>query len=60
MRKLTLSEQSHILGGYDADQCRRVQAFGSTYAEMQEKGYAVSDEAWDSWCDDYMKYCAQN
>lgn len=60
MRKLTLSEQSHILGGYDADQCRRVQAVGSTYAEMQEKGYAVSNEAWDSWCDDYKKYCAQN
>lgn len=58
MRKLTLSEQSHIFGGYDADQCRRVQAVGSAYDEMQKNGFIVSDDAWDKWCEEYMKYCA--
>ncbi|WP_302428609.1 hypothetical protein [uncultured Prevotella sp.] len=57
MRKLTFSEQSHIFGGYDAEECRRIQAIGSTYDEMQKNGYDVSDDAWETWCDDYEKYC---
>lgn len=35
MKKLTISEQSHVVGGYNADECRRVQAVAATYEKCR-------------------------
>ncbi len=47
MKKLTLSEQSHIVGGYNDAQCKEVQAAAS-------RGQ-VKD--WDAWADSYFAHC---
>lgn len=57
MKKLTLSEQNHIFGGYDADECRRVQGVANEYEKMQKAGFKISDQAWDNWADEYNMYC---
>ena len=49
MKKLTISEQSHVVGGYNADECRRVQAVAATYEKMQDNKLSVSNEAWNKW-----------
>lgn len=53
MKKLSFSEQSNILGGYSAAECKAVQALADTYA----KEGIHDDDAWDEWCDLYDKYC---
>ncbi len=57
MKKLTLSEQSHVVGGFDADECRRVQGVASKYEEMQTAGFKISKEAWNNWTNEYNMYC---
>ncbi len=57
MKKLTISEQSHVVGGYNADECRRVQAVAATYEKMQENNLPVSNEAWNKWNEEYDLYC---
>lgn len=57
MKKLTISEQSHVVGGYNADECRRVQAVAATYKKMQKNKLPVSNEAWNKWNEEYDLYC---
>ena len=57
MKKLTISEQSHVVGGYNADECRRVQAVAATYEKRQENKLPVSNEAWNKWNEEYDLYC---
>jgi len=57
MKKLSITELSHVFGGYDRDECRRVQAVAATYSHMQDAGYQISDDAWDRWADDFDAYC---
>lgn len=57
MKKLTISEQSHVVGGYNADECHRVQAVAATYEKMQENKLPVSNEAWNKWNEEYDLYC---
>lgn len=57
MKKLTISEQSHVVGGYNADESRRVQAVAATYEKMQKNKLPVSNEAWNKWNEEYDLYC---
>ncbi len=47
MKKLTLSEQGHIVGGYNDANCKKIQAAAS-------RGQ-VRD--WDAWADSFMENC---
>lgn len=57
MKKSTISEQSHVVGGYNADEFRRVQAVAATYEKMQKNKLPVSNEAWNKWNEEYDLYC---
>ncbi|QUB44292.1 hypothetical protein J4856_04725 [Prevotella scopos JCM 17725] len=52
MKKLELSQMMSILGGYQASECKAVQA----HAVALSKKNASFDE-WEEWCHLYDKYC---
>lgn len=57
MKKLTLTEQSHILGGYDEEKCKEVQKEADELSDKQDNGEEVDDKDWDAWSEKYLEYC---
>ena len=47
MKKLTLSEQSHVVGGYNDENCKKIQG-ESSRGEVKD---------WDAWADSFMEDC---
>ncbi len=52
MKKLELSQMMSILGGYQASDCKAVQALACALSEK-----VATEEEWYEWCGLYDKYC---
>lgn len=47
MKRLTLSEQSHVVGGYNDEKCK----------ELQGDASQGTVQDWDAWADSFMENC---
>ena len=51
MEKISIEQQGKILGGYDAEGCKKLQRWANKYAEMMEP------EDWDIFADAFYDLC---
>ena len=51
MEKISIEQQGKILGGYDAEGCKKLQRWANEYAEMMEP------EDWDIFADAFYDLC---
>lgn len=70
MKKLNLLEMANVYGGFDNDKCREVQIKGfeldkeqnnrTTVCNTSEEEKAFQkklDEKWETWVEEFNKYC---
>ena len=57
MKKLTREEQARVMGGYDEQECHRVQELAAYYFRLEMEGFQINPEWWDDWADEFDLYC---
>ena len=57
MKKLTVEEQAHVMGGYDEEGCFYVQTLAAEQFKREQEGFQVNPDWWDWWGTLFDEFC---